>query len=202
MNKFLAIFDKLIDKIPVHIQDIIQKGFIAIGALALLIAMIYGIQRGFEDAIPGGAKIHETTQDLFYTEQLREENMKNTPLIEDVELDRRDFQGTDERIDPDFTQMGRDVSDRMMGEKDEMLKKETPFESTNEIPYLDSDAESPKSLPGMQPHIPSERESLPMLEDTPEEISPLEQGGPSREVTPSNERNIPAANDDLPYMDE
>ena len=183
----------MIEKIPIHIRDIIQKGFLALGALVLLLGMIYGIRRGLEDAIPGGAKIHETTQDLFYTEKLRQENLKNEQLIEDIELERDEFQKMDERIDPDYTQMGRDVTDRMMGEKGELLKKETPFERKKEGEmFLETAPDHPKSLPG-EPRSSTENKD-PQLLDEPATA------GPGADQLP--EAPAPSRKDELMFQED
>jgi len=201
MNKILEFIDKMIEKIPVHIRDIIQKGFLALGALALLIAMIYGVRRGLEDAIPGGAKIHETTEDLFYTEKLRQENMKKQQLIEDIELERDEFQRMDNRIDPDYTQMGRDVTDRMMGEKGELLKKESPFERGEDDAFMDTTTESPKTLPGQEEQPRSQEPQL--MEPAVEEMKsgePSVQPGAGQPSAPAPE-NLPGEGD-LQFQEE
>lgn len=189
MDKIFQFIDKIVEKIPVHIRDIIQKGFLALGALILLLGMLYGIRRGLEDAIPGGAKIHETTQDLFYIEQRRQENMKNQQLIEDIELEQDEFQRIDERIDPGFTQMGNDVSDRLMGEKGEMIQKENPFDHKKEDEFMEPTAQSPESLPGgEQPRsLPGDPEMLDLPETMPGKEKPSISAPSPSEGSPDEE---------------
>ncbi len=174
MNKFLALVDKVIDKIPLHIRDLIQKASMAIAALGVLFAIIYGIKRGLEDAIPGGVQLYENTEDLFYIQRLREENMKREQLIEDVEIDTPGAANIDKRIHPDFQQMGRDTQNRIMGESQEMLRKSTPFEAESPNRYLDETKEPQPIMPGLPQRGDGEK-TLPLMDENSEhEIEPRE----------------------------
>jgi hypothetical protein len=123
MNKYLQQIDKLILKIPVQIRDLIVKVFFMILAIAALIAIIYGIRKGIENAEPGGAKLFQKNEDFFYLEKIREENRKKNKIIEDIEVYKDLFEARDERIHPTFKSLGKDTDDRLIGDREEFLKE-------------------------------------------------------------------------------
>ncbi|MDH4199223.1 MAG: hypothetical protein OEV66_02495 [Spirochaetia bacterium] len=127
MNKILAKIDAIIEKIPVHIRDIIQKGFLAVVAMIALVAILLGVKRGIENATPGGVQLFEKTANLFYIDKIREENKKKNRLIEDVDVYKELFESRDERIHPTFRKLGRDTDDRLIGESQEFIKKPDPL---------------------------------------------------------------------------
>ena len=124
MNKILAKIDSLIDKIPIHIRDLIQKGFYSIVALAALIAIIVGIKKGMDNAKPGGIQLFGKNKDMFYIQRLREENSKKNKLIEDIDVYDDLFESRDERLHPTFHRLGRDTDDRLIGEREEFIKND------------------------------------------------------------------------------
>ena len=87
MNEIFKKIDDFIDQIPEDIKDLIQKAAIALGAILALAGILSAIIRGIKDAEPAGFQLVEDSNDLFYLEQLREENEKKRRLIEDVEYD-------------------------------------------------------------------------------------------------------------------
>gem|GEM_PF-2933608 len=120
MGKYLQIVDNLIDKIPGHIQDLIKKGFYAIVAMAALFAILIAIRKGMADAPPPGLQLSKTARDLYYLEELREENAKREQLIEDIETTfSEEFE--EEKDITGFVNLGRDTLGHLVGEKDEML---------------------------------------------------------------------------------
>ncbi len=120
MGKYLQIVDNLIDKIPGHIQDLIKKGFYAIVAMAALFAILIAIRKGMADAPPPGLQLSKTARDLYYLEELREENAKREQLIEDIETTFSEEFEEDKDI-TGFVNLGRDTLGHLVGEKDEML---------------------------------------------------------------------------------
>jgi hypothetical protein len=124
MNKILAKIDGLIEKIPIHLRDLIQKGFISIVALAALIAIVVGIKRGIDNATPGGVQLFGKNKDIFYIQRLREDNAKKNKLIEDIDVYEDLFESRDERLHPTFRRLGRDTDDRIIGEREEFISKD------------------------------------------------------------------------------
>ncbi len=120
MGKYIQIIDNLIDKIPGHIQDLIKKGFYALVAMAALFAILLAIRKGMADAPPPGLQLSKTARDLYYLEELREENAKREQLIEDIETTYSE-QFEDEKDITGFVNLGRDTLGHLAGEKDEML---------------------------------------------------------------------------------
>lgn len=214
MDKFFKIVANVLDKIPLHIRDLIQKAAMAIAAFLVLLALIYGIRRGLEDAIPGGVQLYETTEELFYIQRLRHENLKREQLIEDVETIMPQTGQLDERIHSDFQQLGRETKNRLMGESPDMLKESTPFDPKNPARYLDETKEPQPMMPGLDgsPSGSSSREALqdktlPLLDDdkvldiTPAEASPatqtqspdlMHQPGPAQQLPASPASSPPA----------
>lgn len=141
MDKILAQIDKLIEKIPIHFRDLIQKAFFMLIALAALIAIIMGIQKGIENATPGGAKIFQKNEDFFYIDKLKEENKKKNRLIEDVEVYKDLFESRDERLHPTFRVLGKDTADRLIGEKEEFIKKPDSLRKKEDNFLIDEDKE-------------------------------------------------------------
>jgi len=79
--------DRLIEKIPPHIRDIIQKASLAFAALIALLVVIAGINKGLRDAKPKGFQAIQSNRDIFYLQEMREEYAKKRKLVEDVEVD-------------------------------------------------------------------------------------------------------------------
>lgn len=115
LKDILKTGEELIEKIPAHIRDIIQKGSLAALAFLGLVAIIVGIQMGFSDAKPSGMQLAGSDRDLFYMEQLRIENRKKLKLIEDIEVDPMIFPSN---RDANFNQLGKDTYGHFIGEKD------------------------------------------------------------------------------------
>ena len=104
LNQFLKKTDELIEKIPLHIRDLLQKISLALAALLAIIGIFLGYQYGTEAASPGGEQLAGKTRDLFADELLKEERAEATQFIEDVEVSPTEFQGfektTTERMSP------------------------------------------------------------------------------------------------------
>jgi len=139
MDKVLKFIDKYIDKIPIHIRDIIQKGFIALTALALLLAIVYGINRGMRESLPSGVKLFEKSRDLFYTDELKNENKNRIKLIEDVELNLFIQEKSDERLYPALRRLGKDTSNHMIGESGDMIQKENRLSEKDKNLFMEED---------------------------------------------------------------
>ncbi|MDH5720033.1 MAG: hypothetical protein OEZ13_05345 [Spirochaetia bacterium] len=141
MNKVLATIDKYIDKIPEHIRDIVKKGYFAVLALGAVIAVLYGISAGEKGAKPSGMPLAKEAKDLFYLDQLREENLKRMNLVEDIEVDPLLFPSRAKETP--YMTIGRDTMGHIMGEQDSLLKnpdnlrkKETPAGYLDEVPLF------------------------------------------------------------------
>lgn len=141
--------DRLIERIPPHIRDIIQKASIAFAALIALLVIISGVNKGLREAQPAGYKLVERNRDLFYLQEMREEYAKKRQLVEDVEVDPLQFPSRQQSADETrFVTMGRDTMGHLMGEKDEMLKSEDPLRPKEKSPgYLGDGYTIPRLTP-------------------------------------------------------
>jgi hypothetical protein len=141
--------DGLIERIPPHIRDIIQKASLAFAALLALIVIVAGVNRGLQQAKPAGYKLVERNRDLFYLQEMREEYAKKRKLVEDVELDPLQFPSRQKSADDtQFAAMGRDTMGHLMGEKDEMLKHEDVMRPKEKSPgYLGDSYQIPRLTP-------------------------------------------------------
>ena len=92
VNQFLKKADELIEKIPLHIRDLLQKISLALAALLAIIGIFLGYKYGTEAASPGGEQLAGKTRDLFADELLKEERAEATQFIEDVEVSPTEFQ--------------------------------------------------------------------------------------------------------------
>ena len=141
--------DRLIERIPPHIRDIIQKASLAFAALVALLVIIAGINKGLSDAKPKGFKLVEHNRDLFYLQEMREEYAKKRKLVEDVEVDPLQFPSRQKaQDDTKFAAMGRDTMGHLMGEKEEMLKHEDVMRPKEKSPgYLGDNYQIPRLAP-------------------------------------------------------
>jgi len=141
--------DRMIERIPPHIRDIIQKASLAFAALIALLVIIAGINKGLSDAKPAGFKLVEKNRDLFYLQEMREEYAKKRALVEDVDVDPQDFPSRQKvQDDTKFQAMGRDTMGHLMGEKDEMLKHEDVMRPKEKSPgYLGDSYQMPRLTP-------------------------------------------------------
>ncbi|AFM13687.1 hypothetical protein [Turneriella parva] len=141
--------DRMIERIPPHIRDIIQKASLAFAALLALIVIISGVNKGLREAQPTGVRLVERSRDLFYLQEMREEYAKKRKLVEDVEVDPLEFPSRQKAADEtQFTPMGRDTMGHLMGEKEEMLKHEDALRPKEKSPgYLGDSALVPRLTP-------------------------------------------------------
>ncbi|MES0489636.1 MAG: hypothetical protein ABUK01_06580 [Leptospirales bacterium] len=185
MNKVLQFIDKYIDKIPVHIRDIIQKAFIMLAAVAGVVAIAYGIKMGAAAAKPGGKQLFEDVSDMFYKEQIIEENMQRNELeILPLDFDSKemssDIEG--ERV-PDYIreQQKQGFVTRPegfeLGEDPYRNTDDTKFQNTNndalpELPQTESGKREDSEIPTPETEMagePTEKGDIP-IERTPENI--------------------------------
>ncbi len=126
MNRFIRkvdeLIEKLIEKIPGHIRDIIRKASYALLGIILLFAVTIGIRLGVKDAQPAGMQLSGSSRDLLYLQELREENQKRSQLFEDVETDPLQFPSRQKEAALPFAELGRDTGDRLLGERDALLE--------------------------------------------------------------------------------
>lgn len=148
-GNLIPTLDKLIERIPPHIRDIIQKASIAFAALIALLVIISGINKGLREAKPAGYKLVERNRDLFYLQEMREEYAKKRQLVEDVEVDPLQFPSRQQAADDtQFVNMGRDTMGHLMGEKEEMLKTEDALRPREKSPgYLGDSSAIPRLAP-------------------------------------------------------
>lgn len=148
-GNIIPTIDKLIERIPPHIRDIIQKASIAFAALIALLVIISGINKGLREAQPAGYRLIERNRDLFYLQEMREEYAKKRQLVEDVEVDPLQFPSRQQAADDTrFVTMGRETMGHLMGEKDEMLKAEDPLRPKEKSPgYLGDSYTIPRLTP-------------------------------------------------------
>lgn len=148
-GNIIPAIDKLIERIPPHIRDIMQKASIAFAALIALLVIISGINKGLRDAKPAGYKLVERNRDLFYLQEMREEYAKKRQLVEDVEVDPLQFPSRQQAAeDTRFVTMGRETMGHLMGEKDEMLKAEDALRPKEKSPgYLGDSYTIPRLTP-------------------------------------------------------
>lgn len=149
LGNIVPSIDKLIERIPPHIRDIIQKASLAFAALLALLVIISGINKGLRDAKPAGYKLVERNRDLFYLQEMREEYAKKRKLVEDVEVDPLQFPSRQTaQDDTKFVPMGRDTMGHLMGEKEEMLKHEDVMRPKEKAPgYLGDSYQIPRVAP-------------------------------------------------------
>lgn len=115
MQKVFAIIDKFINKIPLHIQDLIKKASLAVFLLFSLIAILKGIAMGTEDLGPPGIQLIKKNSDLFIHDQLREENRNKIEIIEEVILE------SDSGIEfepPEFQRLSSEKSGKILSEEE------------------------------------------------------------------------------------
>lgn len=148
-GNIIPTIDRLIERIPAHIRDIIQKASIAFAALLALLVIISGINKGLREAQPAGYKLVERNRDLFYLQEMREEYAKKRQLVEDVEVDPLQFPSRRQAADDTrFVPMGRETLGHLMGEKDEMLKSDDPLRPKEKSPgYLGDSYTLPRLTP-------------------------------------------------------
>jgi len=141
--------DRMIERIPPHIRDIIQKASLAFAALLALIVIIAGVNKGLREAQPAGVRLVERSRDLFYLQEMREEYAKKRKLVEDVEVDPLEFPSRQKAADETkFAPMGRDTMGHLMGEKEDMLKHEDVLRPKEKSPgYLGDSALIPRLTP-------------------------------------------------------
>jgi len=195
MKKVLEIIDKLIDNIPMHIRDIIQKSMIMLVALVGLFAITIAVKKGISDAKPGGVQLFQTSRDVFYTDELTIENDNKIQLIEDVDIGDDAFIKPDARVHPDFKSMGESKGNRLMGDSDTLIKRDSILRSKSER-FLDSDEENKRNL---LPSVdrPNRDKSLPNIAD------PNDEGIIKRkEVNDNNPDNSTANNNNKGFIDE
>lgn len=144
LKKIDGFLELIISKIPPHIRDLLKKAGLALLAILFLLAVSYGIQLGFRDAIPSGMQLSGSTRELFYLDELKKANEQKQPLFEDVEVDPMVFPS---RKTP-FATMGKDTQDRLLGEKEEFLKDPDFLRPRQKGPMaLEEDIFSPQRLP-------------------------------------------------------
>lgn len=148
-GNIIPTIDRLIDKIPPHIRDIILKASLAFGALIALFVIIAGINKGLRDAKPAGFKLIENNRDLFYLQEMREEYAKKRKLVEDIEVDPLQFPSRQKAADDtEFKPMGRDTMGHLMGEKNEMLQHDDLLRPKDKSPgYLGDSYQIPRLAP-------------------------------------------------------
>jgi hypothetical protein len=148
-GNIIPTIDKLIERIPPHIRDIIQKASIAFAALIALLVIISGINKGLREAQPAGYRLVERNRDLFYLQEMREEYAKKRQLVEDVEVDPMQFPSRQQAADDTrFVTMGRETMGHLMGEKDEMLRSEDALRPKEKSPgYLGDSYTIPRLTP-------------------------------------------------------
>ncbi|MCS6985372.1 MAG: hypothetical protein NZM25_09655 [Leptospiraceae bacterium] len=161
MQKYLEKVDSFIDfiisKIPPHIRDILKKAGLAILAIVFLLALTYGIRMGVRDAIPAGIQLSGSTKDLFYLQELREANEKKQRLFEDVEVDPMSFPSRQ----TNFATMGKDTSDRLLGEKEEFLRDPDFLRPKSKGPvFVEEDIFTPRRFAQEQHEIREETSEL------------------------------------------
>jgi len=165
MDKILAKIDALIDKIPIHIRDLIQKGFISLVALVALVAIVTGIKKGIDNATPGGVQLFEKNKDIFYIQRLREENAKNNKLIEDIEVYEDLFESRDERLHPTFQKLGRNTDDRIIGEREEFIRQD-PLRKKDTNLLIEEDEKFTEEYPAPDDLRKKEpRDDIPFIEN-------------------------------------
>ncbi|MCS6972238.1 MAG: hypothetical protein N2Z22_09915 [Turneriella sp.] len=149
LGNIIPTLDRLIERIPPHIRDLIQKAAIAFAALLALVVIISGVNKGLREAQPVGYKFIESNRDLFYLQEMREEYAKKRKLVEDIEVDPLEFPSRrEQKTEPGFTSMGRDTLGHLMGEKDELLKSEDPLRPREKAPgYLGDSFTIPRLTP-------------------------------------------------------
>ncbi len=148
MNKLLQWIDKLIEQIPTHTQDLIQKLAILCFAFFSLIAIIIGVFQGKENASAGGLKILKNVDDIFYLKQIEEINHRHKKkLVEDIEYDF--FSASEKKLK--YMTGRKSKSNHLQGEPDGLVspknsirrnRKDIPFipdEDTNHKNYLTTD---------------------------------------------------------------
>lgn len=149
LGNIIPTIDRLIERIPPHIRDIIQKAALAFAALIALLVIIAGINKGLRDAKPQGFKLVEHNRDLFYLQEMREEYAKKRKLVEDVDVDPLDFPSRQKvQEETKFQAMGRDTMGHLMGEKEELLKHEDVMRPKEKSPgYLGDSYQVPRLAP-------------------------------------------------------
>ncbi len=181
--------DALLQKIPPHIKDIIQKVAIAMIAFIALLAVVMGISQGTHDAKPGGFDLAKDIQETFYLEKIRNENRSRIALREDYNYDF-DEKLDEAAIDARFQKLTEDKMDRIIGERDDVLQKENPLaEKADDRHYL-SDSALPLPRMNREEGISTENDLVPMEEKSRgETVSPDRNANP----LPPENRNIPPA---------
>lgn len=139
MQKVLAAIDKIIQKIPAHVQDIIKKASLAVFLLFSLLAILKGIAMGADDLGPPGVQLIQRNSDLFINDQLREENRKKIQIIEEVVLESRD---SDDYLPPSYMQMASPKQGKILSTEESIEVGSDFLRRKRSLPLLEPDEES------------------------------------------------------------
>ena len=137
MGQIFQKIDRLIEKIPNHIKDIIQKAAIALAAIIAMVSITLAVLRGIQDADPGGFQLIENSDDLFYLEKLKDKNSKKVKLIEDIDRDVDSLTQKDFANRNIYRPLARETLGHLIGEKEALLYKKNELRNEKEaLPFI------------------------------------------------------------------
>ena len=218
-KKYLDIVDGVINKIPAHIRDIIQKASLALFAIIMIAGVLMGIQWGVNDAKPLGIQFAETNRELFYFQQLREENASKLRLVEDISPDESSFEPGE--VTAPYQKMGEDTMGRLRSEENLSmpdfkiggLKREPPMyqennrnEKTQQAPeesilQMRTPLQAQKE-PATDDSIKEKPEMNENLSGQPEIQEPVRQSGPQDDAESESTAPVnPPKKTELPFLE-
>ncbi len=178
-QKIIEKIDELIERIPGHIRDLIQKGAFALIAMLALLTIVLGIQWGMGDAEPGGMQLAKDNRDLFYLQQIREENQRKRQLVEDVEIDPLEFPSNQQR---QYREMVPEKKNLLEEDNQMLRQQESMRQPANNLPsYMTDDViVRPKDDSNTNALLPDTRDQEMLKPNKPKEEkkeNKKEQGG-------------------------
>ena len=137
----------LIESIPPHIKEIIQKTSLASIFFFSLLAVAIGINRGRKDVEIKGVQFIKTTEDIFYTNTKKIQNKNKVVLEEDI--DTTSLSPEIIKMKQKFKSLSPDTSNRLYGEKsgiqipeDSLRKKESILLEESDEMVLQRDSQA------------------------------------------------------------
>ncbi|RME89501.1 MAG: hypothetical protein D6767_08385 [Candidatus Hydrogenedentota bacterium] len=196
MDKWLKKVDDLIEKIPAHIRDIIQKAALALLALIALVAIVTAIAKGIQNAEPAGEKLIQKTDDLFYLEKLKKENEKKLNLIEDIPVEPETGILSPSVNVPKLTP---DTSNRLIGEENKIQLPEIVTDHGKKESGL---LEPNRDVVALPENTHSNKTEIPANDLlTPDKIQTKESKNKTN-VNPKKSSAKPSLQKDLPFLSD
>ena len=147
MDQIFQKIDQLIEKIPGHIKDIIQKAAIALAAIITLVSVTLAAVKGIQDADPGGFQLIKNSDDVFYLKMLKDKNSRRVQLIEDIDSDIDSLTQKDLANKNIYKSLARETLDHLIGEQERLLSAPNELRNSKEVlPFIKDRTISPGNV--------------------------------------------------------